>query len=229
MRKNSKRRKDLLIDTVTHGPFSAEVRMDDNGVFHCAYGSQSQSGPLPVIRKWAWQMLREVSQLKWEPVMQVSFDDRDDRVNNLKNSSNIACYMERMHIAWDGEKWIQCPWVVMPPGSYMCCGPNDSEMNQDDYTMKPEDLMAERIRRSQEFVANPGVPNISWPLIRDGCGDKVYYIRYSEERWQTMIGILDKIRELRGGINRLLSTEKGWLQLAVVAQTRLLGEGEHEK
>lgn len=215
MKRSSKR----PIETIQHGPFKVVIRMDDMGVFSADYGALETSGTLPQVRVWARKTLRELCNLKWHPVMEVHFDDEDNHVNNLRNTSNLECYIERHWIAWDGKKWIECPWVVDKPGHSLCVGPANSERTQDD--MPEGDLMAERIRRSQPFHDGPKGDVIKWPLIADGMG-KTYYVPYSEESWATMLGILERIRELRSGINKLLSTSNGWRVLAKVAETKLL-------
>lgn len=90
--------------------------------------------------------------------------------------------------------------------------------------MPEAELMAQRLARSQLFHDGPETKTITWPIVTGSCGQKRYHILYSEQHWQTMLGLLDKIRELRGAINRLLGTKTGWSILAKIAQTKLLAE-----
>ena len=212
-----------LIERVDHGPFSAEIRMNDMGVFSVEVGALGHSGPLPEVREWARTRLREISDLKWQPVMEVNFDEEDQRVNCLKNSTNMACYMERFWIAWTGDKWIRAPWVVFRRGTSLCSPHNVSELEQD--KMTAEELNERRIAHSRDFDEAKSVPEIRWPLVRDSHRDKCYCLEFTEERWQTMIGIMDRIRELRAAVNKLLSTESGWKTLAKVAQSKMLTNG----
>lgn len=208
------------MEEVKHGPFKAVIRMDDSGVFSCDYGALSTSGTLPKVREWARTTLRKLSQLKWYPVMQVEFDTEDCRVNNLTTSCNINCHMERFHIAWDGRKWLQCPWVVDPRGTTMVIGPANSDREQPE--MPEEELNERRIACSREFYYGPKGDVITWPIAASSNRGNVYHVPYSEESWATMLGILERLRELRSGINKLLGTQHGWLTLAKVAETKLL-------
>jgi hypothetical protein len=215
------------LETITHGPFSADIRLDrQSGLFSCDYGADTFSNTSLVdVRKWAWQQLRTHSALKWHPIMEVSFSSVDDRVNNLKNCTNIRCHMERYYIAWTGEKWVQTPWVVMPPGTYLCSGPPSSEMNQDQHPMSDTDLMKQRIAHSQEFHVT-GIElteHLRFPIVSEEVlGGQRYYVRYTEENWATMLGLMEKIRELRGRIQDLLSCGEGWNVLSKIAQAKLL-------
>lgn len=208
------------VEEVTHGPFRAVIRMDDLGVFSCEYGALSVSGALPKVREWARTTLRKLAQLEWHPVMEVTLDDRDCPVNNLETVSNINCQMERYWIAWSGQRWVQCPWVVDPRGVSMVIGPANSDREQEE--MPPDELSERRIACSRDFFHGPKSNVITWPMVRDGHNEKIYYVPYTEETWATMLGILERLRELRGRINKLLSTNDGWRVLAKVAQTKLL-------
>lgn len=220
-------RKPKKFEDVTHGPFKAAIRLDpESGKFECEYGDDRfESHELPKVRAWAKNKLREMSSLAWKPVMKVNFDAVDDRVNNLKNCANIRCYLERMWIAWNGKRWITCRWVVMPRGTVMCSGPDPSEMEQDQHPMSDQELMEQRIAYSREFYVS-GVElaeHLTFPLVgEESLGAQDYYVPYTKERWATMLGLLDKIRELRARIHQLLACETGWAKLAAIAGTRLL-------
>lgn len=208
------------VEEVCHGPFRAVIRMDNMGVFSCEYGAIGASGTLPEMREWAKKTLGKLSTLEWHPVMEVHFDDDDSYVNGLKTCSNLNCYMERFWIAWDGSKWVQCPWAVEPAGTYMVIGHASSDRVQPEMT--PEQLCERRIAHSTNFHYGPKENVIKWPLVDEGHNGKIYHVPYSEMSWATMLGILDKIRELRAGINKLLSTDSGWQILAKIAESKLL-------
>lgn len=215
----SRKRADKIIEKVVVGPFVAPIRMSTDGVFSCEVGETSTSGPLIEVRRWARQTLLERSDLKWQPVMEVSFDAVDTMVNNLKNCSNLACTMERHWLAWAGKYWIICPWVVQRPGTIVCSPHAVSEIEQP--SMSKEELAAQRLYHSRRFNVTDA-PVIQWPQISSWMSDKVYWVPYSEESWQTMLGILERMRELRATLNKMLSTQTGWTQLAQIANNRLL-------
>lgn len=224
-RKGKGKGKGMIVGSVDHGPFHVDIHVDsETGKFFCEYGDgvYFTSASLPEVRSWARETLRDLGQIKWQPVMEVHLDDEDGRTNNLKNCSNIECHIERGYIGWDGHEWRWTHWVVMPPGSVMVSGPQPSELEQSEYPMPEEDLMAERVRRSRPFVGSGSAVKLEWPIIDDSVGGKIYWVEYTEERWRAMLNMLDKMRELRGGINRLLSSEQGWVKLGKMAQSRLL-------
>jgi hypothetical protein len=223
-------RKPKKLEEVSHGPFKATIRFDiEAGEFSCDYGGDAVvSRDLKIVRKWATDRLRRLAVLEWKPIMSVNFDAEDDRVNNLVNCSNVRCYIERFYVAWDGKKWVQCPWVVMPPGTYMCSGPNVSEMEQDKHPMDPPTLMQQRIAYSKDCCWTDSNPVIKFPVIGSGVGSSVYYVPYTEERWRTLVSIIEKIRELRARIHGLLSTGTGWKQLAAIAGVKLLEDKSNE-
>lgn len=218
-------RKDTKFEQVKHGSFTADIRLDkESGVFSCEYGDECfRHNELPKVREWARDALRRLSSLEWKAVMKVQSGSTDMSVNNLRNCVDISMHIERNYIAWDGRRWVYCPWVVMPPGTCMVSGPNSSDMEQDRHPMRPEELMIQRIRFSREF--DPGTklgPVLKFPIKDTWMHDLVYWVPYSEEQWGTIISIFDKLRELRDGINKMMSTETGWVQLQVISKQRLL-------
>lgn len=219
-------------EEVTHGLFKVNILVDANGRFSCAYGGEDfVSAVLLDVRRWAKERLRACAALDWQPVMMVSFEAEDDRMNNLRHcAANVGCYMERYYVAWDGTRWVQCPWVVQPPGLVLCSAHACSEMEQEE--MPAHDLMQQRIACSKVFypAAKLG-QNIQWPLIQPcSLGSIVYWVPWTPERWATMLGIMDKMRELRLRIHQLLASESGWLKLAMVAGAKLLPEkAEYEQ
>jgi len=218
-------RKVKKFESVNHGTFTADIRLDaETGRFSCEYGGQSfESTSLPDVRVWAKTRLRAMSELKWDSIMSVCFSNEDTSVNNLNNCTNLELYIERFHVAWDGKKWVQTPWVVMPPGQWMAIGPNTSDMDQKDHEMPPEILSQQRIARSRIFCAAEKCGNvIKFPLIEGGGMRPTYYVPYSDDRWLTMIGIMEKVRELRTRIHTMLSSAEGWQQLAAIAAVKLL-------
>jgi len=218
-------RRPKKFESVKHGTFEADIRLDpESGRFSCDYGGQEfNSTSLPDVRKWAWERLRAMSALEWTPIMEVNFNAEDSRVNNLVNCSNLEIYIERFHAAWDGKRWVKTPWVVMKSGHFMCSGPNTSDMDQENYPMPPEMLAQQRIARSQIFYAAEKIGNVmKFPLIEEGGRHPTYYVPFTEERWQTMVGIIEKLRELRARIHTMLSTTDGWNQLAAIAGVKLL-------
>ena len=219
-------RKPKKFEDVSHGPFKAAIRLDsESGVFECEYGDERfSSHELPKVRQWAKERLRSLSSLAWKPVMHVNFDSADDRVNNLKNCANIRCYIERGYIAWEGKKWLFCRWVVMPPGHYMCSGPDPSEMEQEQHPISAQDLMEQRIAHAEDFYPASGMgAALTFPLVEpESLGSKSYWVPYTEERYATMLGMLDKIRELRERIHQLLACDEGWNRLAAIAGNKLL-------
>lgn len=221
-------RKLKKFEEIPHGPFMAVICLDADGEFSCNYGGETYaSTSLVMVRAWASKRLRDMSDLKWDPIMRVNFDREDDRVNNLANCMNLQLYIERIYIAWCG-KWVQTPWVVMPPGTTLCCGPNVSDMEQGQHSMSDRELMQQRIARSIPFHAATGQGNVlRFPLIyRDGLGQDSYFVPYTADRWVTMIGIIDKVRDLRARLHEMLSNVEGWNQLAAIAGTRLLDKAE---
>ena len=223
-------RKIKKFEDISHGPFKAVIRLDPKtGIFSCEYGGEEFDNiALAEVRKWAHIKLRAMSALDWQPVMVVNFDATDDQVNNLKNCSNIRCYLERCYIAWDGKKWVQAPWVVAPRNiSLVIRGGAYSEMEQSEYSMPEQELMEQRIAHAQDFYPGPASPDITWPLVEPGRrGDQAYWVPWTEDRWATMLGMLDKIRELRTRIHQLLACERGWIKLAAIAGTKLLAAPE---
>jgi hypothetical protein len=216
--------KDKLFETVKYGPFEAHVRLNGDGVFSCSYGGAGFSSEVCAeVRKWAHDRLRALAVLDWQPIMSVTFDAVDDRVNNLNNCANIRCFLERCWIAYDGKKWVETPWVVMPLGCVMCSGPNASEMEQENYPMPDEELALQRIRHSKASFAFTRA-QLQFPVVEpESLGSKRYHVQYTKERWETMLKILSKMRELRSSIDKLLECDAGWKQLAAVAGAKLLG------
>jgi hypothetical protein len=89
--------------------------------------------------------------------------------------------------------------------------------------MAPEILAQERIARSKVFYAAERCGDvIQFPLIESGGLHPVYHVPYTEERWLTMVGIIEKVRELRERIHAMLSSNEGWNQLAAIAAVKLL-------
>jgi hypothetical protein len=216
--------KGKVFDTVKFGPFEAKIRLSKAGMFSCDYGDECRrAGDLETVRKWAWNRLRDTSNLDWKPILGVTFEVEDQRINNLRTVSNLKCYIQRFYIAWDGAKWIQTPWVVMPPCTCLCLGPNRSDMKQEDHKMSDEDLVKQRIAESRICYWAPPSPTITFPQVNpDRMGDTEYYVPYNETTWQTMLGMLDKMRELRTRLADMLTTSAGWGQLAAMAGVKLL-------
>lgn len=211
-------------EEVSHGPFKAVIRLDPkHGLFSCDYGAAIFESPiLDKVRQWAREQLRAMSKLDWVPVMQVNFNARDDRVNNLRNCANVNCWMDRFYAAWDGAKWVRAPWVVMPPGSYLCSGPAAADMDQASYPMPEQTLMEARIAEAKPFWHAPAAERITWPLVAEGGSWNEYYVPWTQERWNTLRDILARLRELRSRIGQLLACEDGWTRLAAIASTKLL-------
>jgi hypothetical protein len=223
-------KRDKVFEKVKHGPFEAKICLSKEGVFSCDYAGEAFSNvELRKVQAWAYVRLRETASLDWKPILTVSFDDEDDRVNNLKNCSNLGCYVERSYIAWDGKTWVETPWVVMPPGTCMVCGPQPSEMDQKDHPMDHDTLMERRITYARECYWLENDPHPNFPIIKEGCGAKYYYVPYTEVTWATMLSIIEKMRELRGRLNTLLASDQGWAQLATIAGAKLLPESTEEK
>lgn len=218
-------RRPKKIETVLHGTFEAPIYFEaESGAFSCQYGGdEKRSQVLPEVRKWAKERLRALCELRWDPILMVQFSNEDSRVNNLVNCAQLEVHIERYHISWDGKQWVQCPWVVMPPNTVMCSGPNASDMLQENYPMSPGELATQRIARSKPFYDAEKVGQvIKFPIISSSINSAIYYVPYTEERWLTMIGIIDKLRELRGRIHTMLSSADGWNQLATIAGVKLL-------
>ncbi len=214
------------IEKVEHGTFSAPIKFDsDTGVFSFSFGSENlESTNLVDVRAFARQTLRAAATLDWKPIMEVSFGNRDQRVNNLKNCVNMECQLERYYVAWDGRQWVKTAWVVMPPGSFLCVGPHPSDARQSDYPMDAATLMAQRVAKSQAWHVGK-TEALRFPLVREGpFGDTEYFVPYTQQNWDTIVGIQQKIRELRTGIHKLLTTEPGWIRLAHIATAGLLGD-----
>ncbi len=216
-----------MLEDIQHGPFKARITFDHvSGTFECKYGNERcASLKLPEVRAWARARLRALSSLNWLPVMVVNYDVKDDRVNELVNSSNIALYIERCYIAWDSQKWVSCPWVVLPGGTYLvACHMNNSELDQKNYPLDPNELMQQRIAQSREFYAAKGMgQEIKWPIVEEeSLNHQRCWVPLTEERWATLLSLLDKIRELRARIQLLLSHEKGWKMLQTMTGNNLL-------
>jgi hypothetical protein len=90
--------------------------------------------------------------------------------------------------------------------------------------MSNQELMEQRISHSRAFSPDSGLgPRLQFPIVEaERLGASCYYVPYTEDRWATMLGILEKIRELRKRIHHMLSTGSGWAQLAAIAGTKLL-------
>lgn len=226
------RKKPFIFSTVTHGPFSVNIQAEpSSGFFVCQFGGKTMRDPVfAVVRRWAVDCLKRTSALDWQPVMAVNFDKQDQSVNGLKDCTNLRCWLDRFYASWDGLKWVKTPWVVMPANTYLCAGSPPSERRQEDYPMPPEELMQQRVSCSQDFHAARGEGStMRWPLLEpSSLGDCTYYVPYTEENWAVMLGILNRMRELRAGIAHLLSSHRGMEQLAKVAHTRLISENNTE-
>lgn len=222
-----KRSRDKKFETVEHGPFRADIRLDsETGVFSCAYATDSfQSTKLVEVRKWAYEKLKATCDIKWAPVMSVTFTVRDTMTNSLKNCSNLDCYIERGYIAWSGHKWVWAPWVVQPRGTYLCTSHAPSEMEQP--PMSAHELACERLSHAKDFYpAQSKGAKLDFPIVEpESLSRQTYWIPYTDEHWATMLGIIDKMRELRQRIAKMLSTGTGWAQLAAIAGTKLLEAG----
>ncbi len=216
------RKKGKVIEKATLGQTFIDIRMDSDGVFSCDFGDGFSSPILKDVREWTRTKLREASEREWFPVMEVHMGDGDMRVNNLRNCTDMSLYLERCYIAWDSTKWIYCPWVVNPAGVHMCFGPNPTDDTQRD--MPRDMLMSQRMANSREFVYAKTNP-IKWPIkYGDEDRDKNYFVPYTEDNWNTMIGILARFKELRASIHAMLGTDRGWVQLQAISSAKLLQE-----
>ena len=223
-----KRENKTRVEFVEVSTFKAAIYMDrGSGVFECEYGGEKfSSQDLQKVRNWAKDRIKKTAVMKWHPIMTVNIDNEDRRVNNLEHCSNIQCYIERSWIAWDGKQWLECRWVVDPYGSTVC-GPNNSDREQPEM---PDDLLAiRRLDNSHEFHYAGKNQVIKWPLLSDSHRDNTYIVPYTEENWQTMIGVIERIREVRQSVNKMLSTDHGWAQLKQIALNRLLAAPVAEK
>lgn len=219
-----KRSREKKFEVVEHGPFKVDIRFDsETGTFSCEYATERcKSTNLVEVRKWASEKLKALSRLSWAPIMSVTFTVQDTMVNNLKNCSNLSCYIERGYIAWAVKKWVWAPWVVQPRGSYVCSPHAPSEMEQQ--PMSAQELACERLTHSKDFYPAQGFgAKIDFPLVEpESLTRQTYWVPYTEERWATMIGIIEKMRELRQRIRAMLASSAGWQQLAAIAGTKLL-------
>lgn len=226
------KRKPKKMEDVTHGPFTAAIRFDqENGIFSCEYGDgRFQDATIEAVRRWAKERLRALATLKWNPILEVCFDAEDERVNNLENCTNLSLRIERHYIAWDGAKWVITPWVVMARGVVCFIGPARSEMEQTGHhALGEQELMEQRIASAKPFWAAQGVGEVmQFPLVKKGGirGEVDYYVPYTEDRWATMLGIIDRMRELRASVHKMLSTATGWQQLAIIAATKMLADAK---
>lgn len=222
-------KKPKVFEEISVGTQRAYIRMDKaTGIFSCEYGAESTHSPiLQEVRDWASDAIRRLSRLEWKPIMKVSVNNNDMMVNGLRNCSNINMYFERMYIAWDGERWVHCPWVVWPTSMSVLGGDNPSEMDQSDYNLSEAELAVARLSRARVFNEASG-PEIKFPLVpSSGFMGTIYFVPYTADLWQTMEGILQKLRQLREGIKGLLETENGWLQLSKIAGAgSLLAQGD---
>lgn len=225
----AKRENKTRVEFVEVSTFKAAIYMDrKSGVFECEYGGEEFAAQdLQKVREWAKNRIKKTADMKWHPIMKVNIDNEDRRVNNLENCSNIQCYIERSWIAWDGKQWLECRWVLDPYGVTMCAGPNNSDREQPE--MSDDMLAMRRLENSHEFVDAGKNQVIKWPLVTDGRWGKVYVVPYTEENWQTMIGIIERIREVRQSVNKMLGTDHGWAQLKQIAANRLLAAPSDEK
>lgn len=216
-------KKDKVFSTITVGTQSCKIRVSSFGLFSAELGGLSYSSKdCEDVIRWARQRLKDTSCLEWKPVMEVHSDNADTRVNCLEHCTNIQLYIERYYIAWDGKQWIQCPWVVHPPGTYRL-DPHDPS-NEEQCKMEPQVLAGQRLHHSKPFSYSEKYgPTLVFPIIQKWMDrDKIYIVPYNDQTWSTMIGIIHRIRELRGHINKLLSTDSGWGQLAEIAKVKLL-------
>jgi hypothetical protein len=219
MKRNNNKSKVEFVEVST---LKATIYMDrGSGVFECEYGGEKfSSQDLQKVRDWAKDRIKKTADMQWHPVMKVNIDNEDRRVNNLEHFSNIECYIERIWIAWDGKQWLECRWVVDHYGTTMCAGPNNSDREQPE--MPDEMLAMRRLDCSHEFHYAGKNPFIKWPLVSNSHRDKIYFVPYTEENWQTMVGVIERIREVRSTVNKMLSTSHGWAQLKAIASNRLL-------
>lgn len=212
------------IETVKVGNVSCPLYLDASGTFTAHMdGKVIQDTSLESVRHKTEQMLREASTLEWKPIICVNTDDADCRVNNLEHSTNNQIYIERSYIAYDGKRWLECPWVVQRPGTVICSPHAPSNWEQ--HELPKEELCAARIFAARPFHATYGIVGmnrLTFPLVTKGHSGKATYIPYTEDHWQTMIGIIARFRELREKVNEMLATSDGWLMLEKVAQTKLL-------
>lgn len=214
------KQKDKIFQTLKHGPFEGHVRISKAGLFSAEFGPDYFSNAnFAEVKGWLYERMRAHCNLRWLPVMEVHFDCEDQQINNSHNCSNLACRLERYYIAWTGEKWVQTPWVVQPSGTHICSPHDNSELEQP--AMSDDMLMAERVRHARDFYQGPDHPDIEWPLTEEGFRhQREYVVKYTEDNWQTMLGILDKMRALRAGLNNLLAKKDGWNVLASIATGR---------
>ena len=217
-------------EEVKHGTFTADIKLDkDTGKFSCKYGNDEfESHSLPEVRTWAKGRLRALSSLDWKAIMKVTTNSSDSRVNNLDHCSDLSCYIERFWIAWDGVRWVQAPWVVMPPGNHLCSPHNESNLDQKNYPMSETELMQQRIYRSRHFYEAEGIgETLRFPFSKShGNSDVTHFVPYTDLTWQTMVGVMERMRELRNRINTLLATSGGWKELASIANVKLLSDGQ---
>lgn len=224
------KRRGKKLETVKHGPFSVDIKiLPDTGTFECTYGAESyHSAVLKDVRKWASDQLRTCSSLRWKPIMEVNFGDSDARVNGLRNCADISCWLERYYIAWTGKEWVFTPWAVERRGTICYGGPAPSESEQ--CALTEHELADSRIANSRKFYGADGKGELLVFPIKSGSslGRRTYWVPYTEERWNTMLGIMDKFRELRTRIHDLLCYDGGWNLLASIAQVKLLGDAPSE-
>jgi hypothetical protein len=221
-------------DVVAHGPFTADIRLDkQTGEFSCEYAADRiKSTNLVEVRKWALEKLRGTSGLVWSPLMSVKFSVQDTKVNYLTNCSNLFCYIERCYVAWAVKKWVWAPWVVHPRGVFICSPHATSEMEQP--FMSPQEIACERLASAKDFWAARDLGDrIDFPLVEpESMGSRTYWVPHTDERWATMIGIIEKMRELRQRIASMLESGTGWKQLEAISKSKLLTapttDGNHE-
>ena len=211
------------IEVVSEGPFTAEIKLTQDGTFFCNLGEcPYTSRDKADVAKWARKWLRDHNQLTWTPVLEVSWTHEDTRCNYLDHSVNLDFYIERYYVAYANGTWVECPWAVRPVGTYLCSPHNPS--NEEQQPISPEELAQARVSESKAWYhASALGPVITWPLaIRGSMSRTQYVVPYTEATWGTMLGLMEKVRELRASVEGMLATDQGWQQLAVVATQKLL-------
>jgi hypothetical protein len=226
MRTHEPKDKDLygkIHERVNYLGVTAHIRVDSRGVFTCKIGDAVQHGLLPDLRSWAKQEIQKSSKLVWHPILEVNGDLEDTSVNHLEHCTNLSYHIERFYVAWDGKKWIQCPWSVQPVGTWRC-DPH-APSNEEQEPLSTEELAQARIFASREcsFLSKYG-REVSWPLYEENWSNsRAYYVPYNQTTWDTMLGMIDKVRALRKQVDELLTTSEGWNKLAVMTGVKQLG------
>lgn len=212
-------------EKVKFGAQEIPIRIESSGVFYCELGTfYYRSESLAQVRDALRAELKSKAALDWKPILHVQLSLEDPRVNYLDHSTEIMCYIERTLIAWDGRQWIECPWSVRPPGSWICSPHNPS--NEEQCAMDSQTLAWRRIQESKPWwsVAAKEVSPI-FPVIEpESLGKIGYTVPYNETTWNTMLGFISKMKELRAQIHNLMSTSEGWSKLAAISRGNLLAQ-----